>query len=90
MGNRMEALVRVWALIWVSIIGYFGGIVFGAVAMVFMVLDVLWQAITGRDGLDPNGRVGSAIVDFYEWVVGQSLFALVGAGDGEFCWHPWS
>ncbi len=86
MGERADALWRVLALVWQATLGYVALGIVGIIAIVWMVLDVIWQLITGRDGLDANSTIASQVEMAFEWSVGQTVFALTGGGDGSFRW----
>jgi len=57
-----------------------------SIALVFGVLDVLWQLITGRDGLSSSGAVGNHIGEAFSWSAGQTVYSFTGGGDGSFRW----
>jgi hypothetical protein len=86
MGMRMDALWRVFQLIWVALIGYVLGAIFGVIGIVFMIIDVIWQMILGTEGLDPNGSVGSWLRGYIKWTERQTVYAITGAGNRE--WLP--
>ncbi len=86
MGERVDALWRVLALVWQGTLGYVALAIVGIIAFIWMVLDVLWQLITGRDGLDSQSAIAMQVEQAFEWSVGQTVFALTGGGDGQFRW----
>jgi hypothetical protein len=81
-GMRMDALLRVFALLW----AWFAGAILGSIAffvgILWMVPDVLWQLVTGREGLDAGGRLASWLQGIVQWGAMQTNYALF--GDGEF------
>lgn len=86
MSKRMDAIWRVIALLWVGLIGYIGGTIFGIIAIIWMILDVLWQFIAGSDGLSSSGTVGSWLRGYIGWTADMSAYAITGAGS--FDWLP--
>jgi hypothetical protein len=86
MGARKDAIMRVWALIWQATVGYVAVTVMGIVGIVWMILDVAWQLITGRDGLGSSSQVAGHIGDAFQWTASQTVFAVTGGGDGRFRW----
>lgn len=86
MSKRTDALWRVWALIWQTLMGYIVSIVIGIVAIVWMLIDIIWQLIAGSDGLDSNSTIATHVGDAVRWSAGQTIYAVTGGGDGEFRW----
>lgn len=86
MGERVEALWRILALVWQGTVGYIAIAIVGIVAMIWMVLDLIWQLITGRDDLKANSMIATQVEMAFEWSVGQTIFAFTGGGDGSFRW----
>ncbi len=84
MSMRMQALGRIWALLWQAVIGYVLAIVIGVVATVWMVIDVLWQLILGSDGLSKDATPAKWVKRTLEWSMGQTLYSITGGGDGEW------
>ncbi len=84
MGQRKEALWRVIALVWQGVIGFFAGSAIALVAVVWMVFDVIWQFLTGRDGLSAMSTPAEWVSRTLEWIAGQLIYAFTGGGDGEF------
>ena len=81
MSQRTEALWRIWTIIWMAVIGYVLMFVISIVALVWMILDILWQLITGRDDLSTDRAPARAVDATLSWSVGQTIFALTGGGD---------
>lgn len=81
-GMRMDALVRVFALLWAWVVGAILGSIAFFVGLVWMVIDVVWQLITGREGLDAGGMLASWLQGIVQWGAMQTNYALF--GDGEF------
>lgn len=86
MAYRREAVMRIWALIWQVTVGYVAAAVIGFVAIAWMVLDVIWQLITGKEGLDSGSSIAGHIDNAFEWTASQTVYAVTGGGDGEFRW----
>lgn len=51
-----------------------------------MVIDVIWQLIAGSDGLSSSGMLAGNIQSTFDWMAGQTNYALTGAGN--FVWFP--
>jgi hypothetical protein len=81
-GMRMDALVRVFALVWAWVVGGILGSIAFLVGLGWMVIDVVWQLITGREGLDAGGMLASWLQGIVQWGAMQTNYALF--GDGEF------
>lgn len=81
-GLRMDALLRVFALIWAWFFGAILGSIAFTIGLLWMVLDVLWQLITGREGLSASGMLASWLQGIVQWGAMQTNYALF--GDGEF------
>lgn len=81
MSQRKQAVGRIWALLWQAVIGYLLAIVIGVLAMAWMVVDILWQLITGRGGLSSSSKPAKWIKRTLEWSMGQTLYAITGGGD---------
>ena len=86
MGKRVDALWRIWALVWQATIGYLALIIISTVALIWMVIDLLWQLILGTDALDSNSTMATHVSDAFYWSVGQTIFSITGGGDGSFRW----
>jgi len=86
MGKRTDALVRVWTLLYQSFIGYLLLSVVGIVALVWMIVDVIWQLIVGSDGLSAGSGLAMQVEMAFDWSVNQTVYALTGGGDGSFRW----
>jgi hypothetical protein len=86
MGKRVDALWRLWALIWQATFGYLALGIIAIVALLWMIVDVAWQLVTGRDGLSSMSTVAMQVENAFDWTAGQTVFALTGGGDGWFYW----
>lgn len=86
MGKRRDALLRVWTLLYQATVGYLAALVIGVIALVWMVVDVIWQLIFGSDGLSSSSMLAMQVSDSFEWAAGQTVYAVTGGGDGEFRW----
>lgn len=81
MGARMEAVWRILGLVWLATIGGLVLIIAGLAGLLWMVVDVIWQLITGRDG--PPGRSSAAmrfLKRLWGWGNGQLNYVLFGEG----------
>jgi hypothetical protein len=84
MGKRMDALWRILAFIWITLVGYVAGTIILLVAIVWGIIDISWQLIVGTDGLDAMSTPAQIVENTLNWVAGQNIYALTGGGDGEF------
>lgn len=84
MGQRMDAGERVITLVYQWIIGLWVAGIVTIVGMIWMVIDVLWQAILGTEGLSSSSRPAQVVAGVLQWTGGQFLYALTGGGDGGF------
>ena len=84
--NRAKALMRVWAAIWAMTFGALVSTVFGIVALVWGIVDVLLELILNRDGLSASNPAAQWTVRSLDWLHEQSLFVIVGTGGFE--WLP--
>jgi hypothetical protein len=83
MAKRTEALWRIWAFIWSIVASFIASIVM-LVGFVWGVVDVLWQLVTGGDGLSASSRPAEFVADVLYWPIDLTVFAFT--GDGEFAW----
>jgi hypothetical protein len=79
--SRKLALKRIVFSIPLMIYTYVGGAIIGFILFPLAMLNILWQLITGRDGLGND-----FIANFFEWMVGNTLFVLTTNGDWR--WLP--
>jgi hypothetical protein len=79
--SRKLALKRIVFFIPLMIYTYVGGAIIGLILFPLAALNILWQLITGRDGLGND-----FIANFMEWMVGNTLFVLTTNGDWR--WLP--
>ncbi len=84
--HRAQALWRIIALVWQATVGYIVVVLVSLLAVVWMLLDIVWQLVAGSEGLDENGRAGMLVSSAFKWAYGQTVFALTGGGDGWFRW----
>lgn len=85
MGRRWDALWRVVAFLW-SIVAAFILSIAIIGAMIYGVVDVLWQLFLGSEGLSENGSLASWIKRLLMWPVDLEIYAFT--GDGEMQWLP--
>lgn len=90
--QRWAVLWRLWALVYTVIIAYTLGIIAGIAALIYMVIDLLWQFLLNSEGLADDGRVGDWLDRFIMWYADLHSFIVVGgrdfAGRGKFPWLP--
>jgi len=83
MGMRVDALLRVVALLWVYTVGLLLGTIVLTVGILWMIVDVIWQLIIGTDGLSATSVPARAVNGVFMWFGGQTNYALTGSGDFE-------
>ena len=88
MGERRDALMRVWAFIWQVIFGYTGGVVVSIIALIWGAVDVVLQLIFGRDWLSADASAAMIVEETLMWMAEQTIYAFTGGGAGEFRWLP--
>jgi len=81
MGMRVDALLRVVALLWVYTVGALIASVVGFIGLLWMLVDVVWQLITGSDGLSSTSTPANWVKGTFMWIAGQTNYALTGSGD---------
>ena len=86
MSQRRQALGRIWAFLWIAVIGYVLTLIVSIIAMIWAPVDIIWQLITGRDDLSTDRAPARAISATFSWSVGQTVYALTGGGDER--WRP--
>lgn len=86
MSKRKDAIVRVWAFIWVNTFGWLLAMVVTTLGFIWGIVDVIWQLILGSDGLSASSTPAGWISDSLEWLVGQEIYAFTGANS--FQWIP--
>lgn len=82
MGNRIDGLRRVVLLIPLFVIIYFLSALIALFLFVWFVIDIVWQILTGSDGLHPGGW-GSKL---FAYPVDNTRYILL--GEGEWSWLP--
>lgn len=86
MSQRTEALWRIWAFLWIAVVGYLLALVVTIVAIIWAPIDIVWQLLSGRDDLSTDRAPARAISATLSWSVGQTIYALTGGGDES--WRP--
>jgi len=82
----MQALGRLWTFAWQAVVGYALFIVISIVATIWGLVDIVWQLVTGWNTFSENSTPARWVSITFEWAVGQTLYGLLGAGDGK--WRP--
>lgn len=77
----MDALMRVFALLWQAVVGWVVSLALAFIAIPLMVLDVLWQLITGMEGFAPDGTAFGWVQRSIMWNAGQANYAITGSGE---------
>lgn len=83
--KRTEALWRIVAFLW-SLVAAFIVQFLGILALLYGAIDVLWQLVTGSEGLPAGDGIGSFLSDLLYWPVDNLAYAAF--GDGELNWLP--
>jgi len=81
MGMRVDALLRVFALLWVYTVGALISTVVFFIGLLWMIADVVWQLIVGSDGLSSTSTPANWVKGTFMWIAGQTNYALTGSGD---------
>lgn len=81
MAGRIEVPKRIFAFLWAWIVGSVVLFIALIVGGVFMVIDLVWQLITGGEGLSPTGMTASWVRGAYMWHAGQTTYGLTGQGE---------
>lgn len=86
MGQRGQALWRIWAFIWSITVGAILVGVIGLIGIIWGVIDVLWQLISGKNTLNENSRPATIVYETLMWDIHLLVFALLGRK--QFRWLP--
>jgi len=81
MGMRVDALKRVFSLLWVYTVGGVITTVVFVIGLLWMLVDVVWQLIVGSDGLSATSTPAQWVKGTFMWVAGQTNYALTGSGN---------
>lgn len=82
MGNRTEAVWRVLGLVYFVVIGWIVLTIAGIAAIIWMVVDVLMQLVTGREGWSGStSGAGGFLKRIWDWGHGQLNWVLFGSGE---------
>lgn len=80
MGMRVDALKRVFSLLWVYTVGGLITTVVFFIGLLWMIVDVVWQLIVGSDGLSATSMPAQWVKGTFMWIAGQTNYALTGSG----------
>ena len=83
--QRTQSLSRTWTFIWAIFIGSLIVQVVAVVAVVWGLVDVLWQFLTNRNDLDERSTPARLVSATINWWAGQFVYAVTGGGQGR--WH---
>jgi len=82
MGNRKDAVWRIAAFLW-SWVASFGSAIGGFIGLIWGAIDVLWQLITGRDGLSGSSTPADWVTRLVMWPIDNLVYAFTGNGEIE-------
>lgn len=86
MGMRMDALWRILAFLWAYTVGGIVATIAVIIGIVWGLVDVTWQLITGRDGLSSSSRPAEIVRESIWWPIRLTVYSLTGKGEME--WLP--
>lgn len=86
--NRMQAIYRLLGLVWLALVTPILLAVGAVAGFIFMVVDVLWQLLTGNQGLMASSGSGASswLVRLYEWPLAQAEYIFL--GKDSWMWLP--
>ena len=90
MAQRSQALWRVLAFLYAITVAAFVSGVVTTIGIIWGVVDVLWQLITGRDDLKEDSTPARVVSGTLMWNVNMLIFATTGGGAGRLEWTPLS
>ena len=86
--QRSQVGWRLLALIWQATIGYLLAVVVGTIALVWAILDLIWQLLTNRNDLSEDSTPAQWASRTVGWSADQTVFFLTGGGSGSFYATP--
>ncbi|WP_254810602.1 hypothetical protein [Natronosalvus amylolyticus] len=86
MSQRTQALGRVWSLLWQFTVGYVLALIIGIIAMIWAILDLLWQLISGRNDFSEDSLPAQWVSRTISWNATQTIYGLTGGADRK--WRP--
>ncbi|SDJ33060.1 hypothetical protein SAMN05216226_102160 [Halovenus aranensis] len=88
MAQRSQALWRILALLYgMTIAAFISGIV-TLVGFIWMLVDIPWQLITGRNDLSEDSGPASLVSTTILWNTEMLIFSLTGGGPKRLVWLP--
>lgn len=85
MGHRKTAVYRLFAGFYASVAEVVGLTIGGIVGVVYGLLWILWQLLTGKEA-NTDGKIATAVQRLLQWPVILYIFAFT--GKGSFQWFP--
>lgn len=85
MAKRTDALWRIWAFIWAFPASFLASIV-SVIGLLWGIVDVLWQLVSGRDGLSASSGPAGIVKATLLWPTELMIYAFT--GDGGMMWLP--
>lgn len=82
---RDDALMRVLSFLWSFVAAFIASIIV-IVALVWGLVDVLWQLLLNSEGLDENGYAPELVANVLWWPVDLQVYAFTGRK--KFMWLP--
>lgn len=82
---REDALMRVLAFLWAFVAAFVVGIV-GIIALIWGLIDVVWQLVFNSEGLDETGFAPEFVANTFWWAVDLEVYAFTGRK--KFMWLP--
>lgn len=82
MGKRKDALMRLLFGVVLLILMYVIGFIITVFLYLWAAVDIVWQLITGREGLSPGGLA----TGLWDWLDQNSRYVFF--GQGSWSWTP--
>lgn len=88
--QRSQAGWRVLAFIYAIILSSTVTPVITIIGVIWMVIDVLWQALSNKNTLSEDSRPAMIVGGVLRWNVEMLIFAISGGGPKKLEWTPLS
>lgn len=88
MSERTQALGRILAFVWsFTVAALISGVV-SMFAILWGIVDILWQLLSGRNTLSERSAPSNLIKNVLTWNIDLMIYATTGGGPGRLEWLP--
>jgi|GEM_PF-967184 len=88
MSQRSQAVWRVLAFLYAITVGAFVTGIVTMVAMIWGLIDVVWQFLTNRNDLGEDSKPAAVVKGTLRWNIEMMVFAFTGGGPKRLEWTP--